>query len=92
MIDIDKMSTSSLLKLESQVASERQTQQKGLQLSGGGHVFLKSNRSKDNTPNDDDEARLDEFQSSLAASDKSVEKLKSILRDKGPEDGKDWKT
>ncbi|XP_058798530.1 centrosomal protein of 164 kDa isoform X2 [Phymastichus coffea] len=79
-------------------AQQKQQQPKELTLSGGGSIFLKSNRSRDVTPIHDGPKLLDDslpWTSGLTAltpgsgeemSTSAGEKLKSILREKASED------
>lgn len=102
-IDIDKLSLSSLSqtdgkesidKFENERQSRQSTfgqsqrQQKELTLSGGGFIYLKSNRSRDNTPVCD-AGKIEDFQISCSVNEgcSSMERPKSILRDKPSEDG-----
>ncbi|XP_015439557.1 PREDICTED: centrosomal protein of 164 kDa [Dufourea novaeangliae] len=94
VIDIDKLSASTLFKSEKPDKFDKEKhpsqfgQQKELTLSGGGTMFLKSNRSRDTTPSQE-AGKLDDFRS-VAIADGSAtvggERLKSILREKQPED------
>ncbi|XP_015109500.1 restin homolog isoform X2 [Diachasma alloeum] len=99
VIDIDRLSVSSLTKSDSKSLPERtenernQNQsgnQKELLLSGGGSMFLKSSRSRDSTPNQDG-GKIQDFHTTdvaSAANDISdiTERPKSILREKPYED------
>ena len=96
IIDIDRLSASSLAKsdksvefLDKENRSRHSVQQKELTLTGGGSIFLKSNRSRDTTPSQDG-GRLEDFQmlsGEQAMNSSSGDKLKSILREKAYEDG-----
>ncbi|KAH0553552.1 uncharacterized protein PF11_0207-like isoform X2 [Cotesia glomerata] len=89
VIDIDKLSASSLTKIDGKGdrfdkekhPSQIMSRQKELTLTGGGSMFLKSNRSRDNTPSHE-AARFEDFQINSL----SLERPKSILREKPPED------
>ncbi|XP_074112640.1 centrosomal protein 164 isoform X3 [Cotesia typhae] len=89
VIDIDKLSASSLTKNDGKGdrfdkekhPSQIMSRQKELTLTGGGSMFLKSNRSRDNTPSHE-AARFEDFQINSL----SLERPKSILREKPPED------
>lgn len=80
-----------------QQPQQKQQHPKELTLSGGGSIFLKSNRSRDTTPCYEDAKSLDEPQpgpsrmgpgSSMEEITSSIgERLKSILREKPSEDG-----
>ena len=96
IIDIDRLSASSLAKSDKSAESlddkhpRHSGQQKELTLTGGGSIFLKSNRSRDTTPSQDG-GRLEDFQmlsGEQAMSSSSGDRLKSILREKPYEDGK----
>ncbi|XP_020282678.1 centrosomal protein of 164 kDa isoform X2 [Pseudomyrmex gracilis] len=94
IIDIDKLSVSTLARPEKLEKFDKEKhpsqlgQQKELTLSGGGTMFLKSNRSRDTTPSQDG-GRLEDFRV-LAIPDESNntvgDRLKSILREKQLED------
>lgn len=91
IIDIDRLSASSLAKAEKSAESldkEKHPRQKELTLTGGGSIFLKSNRSRDTTPSQDG-GKFEDFQLSadLGMSSSSGDRLKSILREKAYEDG-----
>lgn len=97
VIDIDKLSVSSLTKTDTKIVGDKFDKekhprqlghQKELTLSGGGSMFLKSNRSRDNTPSQDG-GRLEDFQAAVSVNEMSgsLERPKSILREKPPEDG-----
>ncbi|KAK0158652.1 hypothetical protein PV328_009628 [Microctonus aethiopoides] len=95
IIDIDKLSVSSLTKSDTksstdkfskEINSRQSTNQKELTLSGGGSIFLKSNRSRDSTPCQDG-ARLEDFQITVNINESgNVDRPKSILREKLMED------
>ncbi|XP_053594122.1 centrosomal protein of 164 kDa isoform X2 [Microplitis demolitor] len=98
VIDIDKLSISSLTKSEGRPIVERfdkekhpsqlMNRQKELTLTGGGSMFLKSNRSRDNTPCHDG-GRFEDFQiHGVNPNNNSycLERPKSILREKPSED------
>ena len=99
IIDIDKLSVTALARSEKSEKSDKFDkekhpsqfgQQKELTLSGGGTMFLKSNRSRDTTPSHEG-AKLDDFRTMLIPDESSNvggDKLKSILREKQSEDGK----
>ncbi|XP_076657616.1 centrosomal protein 164 isoform X1 [Halictus rubicundus] len=94
IIDIDKLSASTLFKSEKTDKFDKEKhpsqfgQPKELTLSGGGTMFLKSNRSRDNTPSQE-AAKLDDFRT-MAITDETAtvggDRLKSILREKQSED------
>ncbi|XP_043789873.1 centrosomal protein of 164 kDa-like isoform X4 [Apis laboriosa] len=94
IIDIDKLSINALARSEKSDKFDKEKhpsqfgQQKELTLSGGGTMFLKSNRSRDTTPIHET-GKLDEFRT-LSIPDEtnkdSGDKLKSILREKQSED------
>ncbi|KAG7197302.1 hypothetical protein KM043_018421 [Ampulex compressa] len=94
IIDIDKLSITTLARSERPEKFDKEKhpsqfgQQKELTLSGGGTMFLKSNRSRDTTPSQDGN-KLEDFRA-LAAADEACgvvgDRLKSILREKQPED------
>lgn len=94
IIDIDKLSINTLARSEKSDKFDKEKhpsqfgQQKELTLSGGGTMFLKSNRSRDTTPIHET-GKLDEFRA-LSIPDEtnkdSGDKLKSILREKQSED------
>lgn len=96
IIDIDKLSINTLARSEKSDKFDKEKhpsqfgQQKELTLSGGGTMFLKSNRSRETTPIHET-GKLDEFRA-LSIPDEtnkdSGDKLKSILREKQSEDGK----
>lgn len=97
IIDIDKLSISTLARPEKLEKFDKEKhpsqlgQQKELTLSGGGSMFLKSNRSRDTTPSQDG-GKLEDFRA-LTISDESSnavvgDRPKSILREKQLEDGK----
>lgn len=96
IIDIDKFSASTLARPERPEKFDKEKhpsqlgQQKELTLSGGGSMFLKSNRSRDNTPSQDG-GKLEDFQT-LMISDEvnnaAEDRPKSILREKQLDDGK----
>lgn len=96
IIDIDKLSASTLARPEKFEKFDKEKhpsqlgQQKELTLSGGGSMFLKSNRSRDTTPSQDG-GKLEDFRA-LTISDESNnvagDRPKSILREKQLEDGK----
>ncbi|XP_015182409.1 PREDICTED: myb-like protein X isoform X2 [Polistes dominula] len=95
IIDIDKLSASNLarsdnnkfdLKFDKEKHPSQLGQQKELTLSGGGSMFLKSNRSRDTTPSQDS-AKLEDFRVGLGADVVVLpDALKSILREKQSED------
>ncbi|XP_014601171.1 PREDICTED: uncharacterized protein LOC106785325 isoform X1 [Polistes canadensis] len=93
IIDIDKLSASALarsdktdLKFDKEKHPSQLGQQKELTLSGGGSMFLKSNRSRDTTPSQDS-AKLEDFRVGLGADVVVLpDALKSILREKQSED------
>ncbi|XP_078052721.1 centrosomal protein 164 isoform X2 [Augochlora pura] len=94
IIDIDKLSASTLFKSEKPEKFDKEKhpsqlgQQKELTLSGGGTMFLKSNRSRDNTPSQE-AAKLDDFRTVTISDDTATvggDRLKSILREKQSED------
>lgn len=94
IIDIDKLTLSrpeKLEKFDKEKHPSQLGQQKELTLSGGGSMFLKSNRSRDTTPSQDG-GKLDDFQRALMLSDETNnvtgDRPKSILREKQLEDGK----
>lgn len=96
IIDIDKLSINTLARSEKSDKFDKEKhpsqfgQQKELTLSGGGTMFLKSNRSRDTTPIHET-GKLDEFRTSSIPDETnkdSGDKLKSILREKQSEDGK----
>ena len=96
IIDIDKLSVTALARSEKSEKFDKEKhpsqfgQQKELTLSGGGTMFLKSNRSRDTTPSHEG-AKLDDFRTMLIPDESSNvggDKLKSILREKQSEDGK----
>lgn len=96
IIDIDKLSITTLARSEKSEKFDKEKhpsqfgQQKELTLSGGGTMFLKSNRSRDTTPSHEG-AKLDDFRTMLIPDESSNvggDKLKSILREKQSEDGK----
>nr|XP_012226493.1 PREDICTED: centrosomal protein of 164 kDa isoform X1 [Linepithema humile] len=94
IIDIDKLSASTLARPEKSEKFDKEKhpsqlgQQKELTLSGGGSMFLKSNRSRDTTPSQDG-GKLEDFRA-LTISDESNnvagDRPKSILREKQLED------
>ncbi|EFN65813.1 Centrosomal protein of 164 kDa [Camponotus floridanus] len=94
IIDIDKLSASTLARPERPEKFDKEKhpsqlgQQKELTLSGGGSMFLKSNRSRDNTPSQDG-GKLEDFQA-LMISDEinnaGGDRPKSILREKQLDD------
>ncbi|XP_011706992.1 PREDICTED: centrosomal protein of 164 kDa isoform X2 [Wasmannia auropunctata] len=94
IIDIDKLSASTLAKPEKLEKFDKEkhpsqlSQQKELTLSGGGSMFLKSNRSRDTTPSHDG-GKLEDFRA-LTISDETNNMIgdrpKSILREKQLED------
>lgn len=96
IIDIDKLSASTLARPEKLEKFDKEKhpsqlgQQKELTLSGGGSMFLKSNRSRDTTPSQDG-GKLEDFRA-LTISDETNntvgDRPKSILREKQLEDGK----
>lgn len=97
IIDIDKLSATTLARPERLEKFDKEKhpsqlgQQKELTLSGGGSMFLKSNRSRDTTPSQDG-GKLEDFRT-LTISDESNnavigDRPKSILREKPLEDGK----
>ncbi|XP_046599890.1 centrosomal protein of 164 kDa isoform X2 [Neodiprion lecontei] len=99
IIDIDKLSINSLNKSDAVVEkSEEEKQQarqssriKELTLSGGGSMFLKSNRSRDaNACGSLDEDVQNDFYGVLRLEDKNTSSVgdrpKSILREKNSED------
>lgn len=96
IIDIDKLSASTLSRPEKLEKFDKEKhpsqlgQQKELTLSGGGSMFLKSNRSRDTTPSQDG-GKLEDFRA-LTISDETNntvgDRPKSILREKQLEDGK----
>ena len=80
------------------VSSSAQQPPKELTLSGGGAIFLKSNRSRDTTPCHDGERSFGDIQTTTVnlsipsgsveeMSTSAGERLKSILREKTSEDG-----
>ncbi|KAK2582478.1 hypothetical protein KPH14_004783 [Odynerus spinipes] len=89
IIDIDKLSASALARSERIEKFDKEKhpsqlgQQKELTLSGGGSMFLKSNRSRDTTPSQDS-AKLEDFR--ITAEVVVPDALKSILREKQSED------
>nr|XP_050865453.1 golgin subfamily A member 4 isoform X1 [Vespula vulgaris] len=89
IIDIDKLSASALARSERTEKFDKEKhpsqlgQQKELTLSGGGSMFLKSNRSRDTTPSQDS-AKLEDFR--VGAEVVVPDALKSILREKQSED------
>ncbi|XP_076237979.1 centrosomal protein 164 isoform X2 [Calliopsis andreniformis] len=89
LIDIDKLSVTALARSEKSEKFDKEKhpsqlgQSKELTLSGGGTMFLKSNRSRDNTPSQEG-AKLDDFKAA-GLSDAVGDKLKSILREKQTE-------
>ncbi|XP_031775485.1 centrosomal protein of 164 kDa isoform X2 [Apis florea] len=94
IIDIDKLSINTLARSEKSDKFDKEKhpsqfgQQKELTLSGGGTMFLKSNRSRDTTPIHET-GKLDEFRISSIPDETnkdSGDKLKSILREKQSED------
>lgn len=98
VIDVDKLSVSSLTRLdsksplewtESQRNQNQLRNQKELFLSGGGSMFLKSSRSRDHTPSQDGEQFQDSGTTAVGMNDISdiPERPKSILREKLCEDG-----
>jgi len=96
IIDIDKLSANTLARPEKLEKFDKEKhpsqlgQQKELTLSGGGSMFLKSNRSRDTTPSQDG-GKLEDFRT-LTISDETNniagDRPKSILREKQLEDGK----
>lgn len=96
IIDIDKLSASTLSRPEKFEKFDKEKhpsqlgQQKELTLSGGGSMFLKSNRSRDTTPSQDG-GKLEDFRA-LTISDETnntvCDRPKSILREKQLEDGR----
>lgn len=95
IIDIDKLSINTsrpekLEKFDKEKHPSQLGQQKELTLSGGGSMFLKSNRSRDTTPSQDG-GKLEDFRI-LTISDETNnivgDRPKSILREKQLEDGK----
>ncbi|XP_017887826.1 paramyosin isoform X2 [Ceratina calcarata] len=92
IIDIDKLSMNALARSERPEKFDKEKhpsqlgQQKELTLSGGGTMFLKSNRSRDTTPSHEG-TKLDDFRT-VTIPDESYtgDKLKSILREKQSED------
>lgn len=96
IIDIDKLSIAALARTEKSDKFDKEKhpsqfgQPKELTLSGGGTMFLKSNRSRDATPSQEG-AKLEDFKA-VTISDETCnvvgDKLKSILREKQSEDGK----
>ncbi|XP_011876323.1 PREDICTED: centrosomal protein of 164 kDa-like isoform X2 [Vollenhovia emeryi] len=94
IIDIDKLSASTLSRPEKLEKFDKEKhpsqlgQQKELTLSGGGSMFLKSNRSRDTTPSQDG-GKLEDFRT-LTVSDETNntvgDRPKSILREKQFED------
>lgn len=96
IIDIDKLSASTLARPEKPEKFDKEKhpsqlgQQKELTLSGGGSMFLKSNRSRDNTPSQDG-GKLEDFQTLMIPDEinnAAGDRLKSILREKQLDDGK----
>ncbi|XP_076622003.1 centrosomal protein 164 isoform X1 [Colletes latitarsis] len=94
IIDIDKLSITALAKSEKSDKFDKEKhpsqfgQQKELTLSGGGTMFLKSNRSRDITPSQEG-AKLEDFRTVTIPDEiisVGVDRLKSILREKQPED------
>ncbi|OAD53569.1 hypothetical protein WN48_09731 [Eufriesea mexicana] len=94
IIDIDKLSMTTLARSEKAEKFDKEKhpsqfgQQKELTLSGGGTMFLKSNRSRDTTPSHEG-AKIEEFRTMLIPDESSNvggDKLKSILREKQSED------
>lgn len=92
IIDVDYLSATSLKPRtpDTPVSEGAVSPVKQLTLSGGGAIFLKSNRSRDTTPCRDDQQHLDDFKSVLPdeMTTSAGERLKSILREKACEDGK----
>jgi len=96
IIDIDKLSANTLARPEKLEKFDKEKhpsqlgQQKELTLSGGGSMFLKSNKSRDTTPSQDG-GKLEDFKA-LTISDETNniinDRPKSILREKLLEDGK----
>lgn len=97
MIDIDKLSINSLTKsdklgdnLDLEKYPRQSGQPKELTLSGGGSIFLKSNRSKDAVSSLDEELQNDIY-GPTSTDDKNAgssgDRPKSILREKPSEDG-----
>ncbi|CAK9827686.1 Centrosomal protein of 164 kDa [Anthophora retusa] len=94
IIDIDKLSVSTLAKSEKSEKFDKEKhpsqfgQQKELTISGGGTMFLKSNRSRDTTPSHEG-SKMDDFRT-VVIPDEAInvggDKLKSILREKQSED------
>lgn len=94
IIDIDKLSASTLARPEKLEKFDKEKhpsqlgQQKELTLSGGGSMFLKSNRSRETTPSQDG-GKLEDFRM-LTVSDEINstvgDRPKSILREKQLED------
>ncbi|CAL7939829.1 unnamed protein product [Xylocopa violacea] len=94
IIDIDKLSITTLARSEKSEKFDKEKhpsqlgQQKELTLSGGGTMFLKSNRSRDTTPSHEG-TKLEDFRTVTITDEVSnvvVDKLKSILREKQSED------
>ncbi|XP_050462560.1 uncharacterized protein PF3D7_1120000 isoform X2 [Cataglyphis hispanica] len=94
IIDIDKLSASTLARPEKPEKFDKEKhpsqlgQQKELTLSGGGSMFLKSNRSRDNTPSQDG-GKLEDFQTLMIPDEinnAAGDRLKSILREKQLDD------
>ncbi|XP_012150119.2 centrosomal protein 164 [Megachile rotundata] len=93
IIDIDKLSITALARSERPEKFDKEKhpsqfgQQKELTLSGGGTMFLKSNRSRDTTPSQEG-AKLDDFRTVAIADEVNIvgDRLKSILREKQSED------
>ncbi|XP_053972469.1 centrosomal protein of 164 kDa [Hylaeus volcanicus] len=94
IIDIDKLSVTTLARSEKSDKFDKEKhpsqfgQQKELTLSGGGTMFLKSNKSRDTTPIQET-GKLEDFKT-VAIPDEIVsvggDRLKSILREKQSED------
>lgn len=96
IIDIDKLSASTLARPERLEKFDKEKhpsqlgQQKELTLSGGGAMFLKSNRSSDTTPSQDG-GKLEDFRTLMISDEINSavigDRPKSILREKQLEDG-----
>ncbi|XP_012529783.1 centrosomal protein of 164 kDa isoform X2 [Monomorium pharaonis] len=94
IIDIDKLSASTLARPEKVEKFDKEKhpsqlgQQKELTLSGGGSMFLKSNRSRDTTPSQDG-GKLEDFRALTISDEPNItvgDRPKSILREKQLED------
>lgn len=92
VIDIDRLGARTLTRRDRDREQERQprptSQTRELILSGGGSIFLKSNRSRDTTPSHETGRLLEDLQALMPNDDNlAADRLKSILREKPPEDG-----